>query len=64
MTSAEFPDGTNVLPKGARVDVTDDELVPLWGSEDRAYRQLTYTVESDGKRLGQRLVFEVWDGQI
>jgi hypothetical protein len=64
MMTTEFPDGTDVLPKGTRVEITDDELVPLWGGEDRAYRQLTCTLKSDGKRPGQTLVFEVWDGQI
>ena len=52
------------LPDGGRVTFTDDEMVPLWGGEARAYRRLTYTRDSNGSQPGQNLVFEVWEGQI
>ena len=52
------------LPNGARVTFTDDEMVPLWGGEARAYRRLTYSHESDGHRPGHTLVFEIVEGQI
>lgn len=59
-----FPDGTDVLPKGAKVEITDSDLVPLKGGEDRAYKQLTYSWKGDRRQPGHTLVFEVWKGQI
>jgi hypothetical protein len=48
------------LPDGARIEVTDAEIVPM-GTEF-AYRQLTYSRDSDDDRPACKIVFEVRDG--